>query len=201
VESSAKAQDLCDPLLVAGLRAGDAASQRQFWRSSWPDVFRVVCRVLGPGVQASEIAVDVLTDFLIHYVHQLEDPRAVRAYLRLMALRRALKARAQGQRSVTCDMDDLGAVESRGVDESAAHQIMLGRLERCLGGLTGKAQQALALRFRGGVTDEKIGDVLGVSKQYVGRFVDKSIVALRKCLATEEMRRRGARQPAERVSP
>jgi RNA polymerase sigma factor (sigma-70 family) len=83
---------------------------------------------------------------------------------------------------VSADMDAFLAEACGSVEESAWARALLPRLEDCLGELSPKAQRVLRLRYRKELTNERIGSLVGGSKQYIGRLIRQSLRALRKCL-------------------
>ena len=167
---------------IAALQAGDRQAQAAFWAEQLPRVRALCARVLGRGPDAEELAQDVLTEFVFERAPRLERPEAAYAYLKLMALRRAQRYRERRRElpeeelPVPVDGDALDAIERRG--EAAA----LGRLGECLGRLTEKARKVLQLRYGSELTNEHIGELVGGSKQYIGKLLRKSLEALRSCL-------------------
>ncbi len=176
-------------ILVAGLQRRDESAQRRFWEQRWAGVYAICARILGGGADATELATDVLTDFLFEHVHRLSNPRAARSYLRLMAVRRSLRRRERRRELVGKDADRLPTPMRVDAEEAAALSSLQPRLDACLGQLTDKAQQMLRLRYAQELTNTRIGQLLGCSKQYVGRLVTRSLELLRECLE------RGARRP------
>jgi RNA polymerase sigma-70 factor (ECF subfamily) len=178
------AEGLKDPAarLVARLKREDPAAQRRFWRICWPQVYADCARILGDGLPAHEVAVEVLSDFLLRYVHGLSHPGAAGTYLRLMAVRRAAREKEARSASKSVDMDVFHAEAGVDAEESAWAKALLPRLEECLGELTPKARQVLKLRYHADLTNERIGALLGGSKQYIGRLITRSLGVLRKCL-------------------
>lgn len=164
------------------LRAGDRRAQEQFWRLHWDRTYATCARVLGYGADATDVATDVLHDFLYRHVHHVVEARAVRTYLGLAATRRALRRRERAGRHVELEAEQLPDEGARAPDRAAWTALLLPRLGACLEGLTPKAQQVLKLRFGGELTNERIGELVGGSKQYIGRLIKESAERLRACL-------------------
>ncbi|MCP4675518.1 MAG: sigma-70 family RNA polymerase sigma factor [Deltaproteobacteria bacterium] len=169
--------------LVEGLKSGEVRAQEDFWKLYWPETYAICAHILGNGPNATDVAVDLLSDFITKHVHQLSHPKAHRSYLRVMAMRRSLRFRENLGKHVPTDMDSLQLDSDELNPEEAAHvAALMPRLDECLGELTTKAQQAIRLRYDRQMTNEKIGGLVGGSKQYVGRLLRRSLELLRKCL-------------------
>ena len=56
------------------------------------------------------------------------------------------------------------------------------KLAKCMEGLDRQAQRLLKMRYHLGMTQESIGEQLGVSKQYAGRILARTIQGLRTCV-------------------
>jgi len=176
-----------DEAELALLKARDSQAQTRFFRAHRGRVEGLCARVLGQGADAAEIATDVLGDFLFRYVDGVESPRAVSTYLKLMATRRSLRwVRTRGRHDEV-DGDDgppIALVKERepALDQAIWARQMMPRLDGCLEVLTPKAREVLKLRFSTELTNESIGDIVGGSKQYIGRLIKESTEKLRKCL-------------------
>ena len=175
-------KEMVDSELIAGVRAGDPAAQHRFWQICYPIVRAICARALGTGFSANEVCVEVLDDFVGQYVHTLERPQAVITYLQLMAARRAIRERARLGRVGNTDPEDYANAAMPSPEESAGSHELIPKLEGCLGKLTDKAQQAIKLRYYDDLTNSDIAVRLGASKQYIGRLLTVSMVALRRCL-------------------
>ena len=176
-----------DEAELALLKARDPLAQGRFFRAHRGRVEVLCARVLGHGADALEIATDVLGDFLFQYVDGVESPRAVSTYLKLMATRRSLRWLRTRGRSDEMQDDDGGAVElgrerEAPVDQAIWARQMMPRLDGCLEQLTPKAREVLKMRFSTELTNESIGDIVGGSKQYIGRLIKESTEKLRTCL-------------------
>ncbi|MCC6622112.1 MAG: sigma-70 family RNA polymerase sigma factor [Deltaproteobacteria bacterium] len=176
-----------DDAELARLKARDRQAQARFYAAFRERVEATCRRVLGAGPDAADIATDVLGDFLFQYVDGVESPRAVTTYLKLMATRRSLRWLRRGDKAdeVSDEMPDAG--DGPGHDQAIWVTQMTPRLGGCLEALTPKAREVLRLRFSTDMTNEVIGELLGGSKQYIGRLIKESTEKLKTCLE-----RRGA---------
>ncbi len=171
-----------EPIDLAALKAHDPVAQKAFWASHWGRVNAACARILGPGADAADVATDVIQDFLFKYVDSVNHQRAVRSYLRLMATRRSLRRRGKRDRHDELHEDGFQGA-STAAHESAANQAMLmPKLGECMAHLTPKAQQVLKLRFSGELTNQRIGELVGGSKQYIGKLLRQSMEKLRSCI-------------------
>lgn len=175
-----------DDAELALLKARDPAAQARFFRAHRGRVEALCARVLGSGPDALEIAADVLGDFLFQYVDGVESPRAIATYLKLMATRRSLRwVRARGRSEEVQEGEGEGGLEVErepAPDQAIWARQMMPRLSGCLEHLTPKAREVLKLRFSTELTNESIGDIVGGSKQYIGRLIKESTDKLKKCL-------------------
>ncbi|OGR13479.1 MAG: hypothetical protein A2341_13965 [Deltaproteobacteria bacterium RIFOXYB12_FULL_58_9] len=170
---------------LTALRERQDVAQAAFWQAEWPRVCEVCERILGPGLVANEVAVDVLEAFLSRYVDHLDDRGALHAYLRMMAVRHCLKEKQKRGRYDFADMDVFFDERDISQEEGSHLRAMMPRLQQCLGALTPKAQQAIRLHYKEGMTNEKVGARIGGSKQYIGRLLQQCREKLRKCLERE----------------
>lgn len=177
-----------DEAELALLKARDPLAQARFFRGQRGRVEALCARVLGHGADAAEIATDVLGDFLFQYVDGVESPRAVTTYLKLMATRRSLRwLRTKGRNDEVQDDDgggptDLSREREPQVDQQIWARQMMPRLDGCLEHLTPKAREVLKMRFSTELTNESIGEIVGGSKQYIGRLIKESTEKLRLCM-------------------
>ena len=171
-----------DEVDLALLKAENPDAQKAFWLAHWERTYAICARILGHGADAADVATDVIDDFLFRYVGGLSHQRAIRSYVRLMATRRSLRRRKQRDRQDELGGDELGAEPSRTAEDMAGVALLRPQLGRCLEQLTPKAQQVLNLRFGSEMTNERIGQLVGGSKQYIGRLIRQSTEKLRECL-------------------
>ncbi len=164
------------------LKQGSVRVQNQFWKAYWNEIFAICRHVLGDCPDATEVAVDILSDFLLKYVHNLKTPNAVRVYLRLMATRRSLAYKDKKEKFVALECDSLSDDARPRPDEDAEIYLLTPRLYECMEMLTPKAQKVLGLRYKKQLANEKIGEMVGGSRQYIGRLITRSIELLKNCL-------------------
>ena len=172
--------------LVARLKRGETEAQRELWVGYHPMVlagWRRILRAEAAG-DAEDVAAGVLVDFLGSACHRLriDDPRVVTSYLKLMASRRSLRCAERRRRFEVFRAEQTAAEGGADPDEMGSRALLLRRLGDCLGHLSPKARQAIRLRYGGGLVNQRIGELLGVSKQYVGRLLAGSRARLRDCL-------------------
>ena len=94
----------------------------------------------------------------------------------------ALRWLRRGDRAEEVDEDAPDDGEPAAPEQSIWVGQMMPRLDGCLEGLTPKAREVLKLRFSTDLTNEVIGEMVGGSKQYIGRLIKESTDKLRTCL-------------------
>jgi RNA polymerase sigma factor (sigma-70 family) len=169
--------------LLARLKAREPRAQREFREKFLPALVPVCERVLGNAMRAREVAEDVITDVAMAHVDRIRLEHSLAAYLRLMALRRSARLKAVLDRQ-----DELGDHLDRGEGPEAellradeAHR-WRERIGRCMDRLRPRIRAVLRMRFHDDATQEAIGSVLGVSKQYVGKVIAQALLSLKACL-------------------
>lgn len=163
------------------LQSGDEKTQAGFYKAHWDDVLRICVKTQGNTPQASDTTSEVLTDFIFTYVHKMTHPGAMRSYVHLMAVRRSLRAKGKIE-TTSSDVLEFLAAEGKNPEEAACLADMMPQLNKCVGKLTPKAQEVLQLRYGQDLTNQKIGIIVGGSKQYIGKLIRGSLKALRECL-------------------
>jgi RNA polymerase sigma factor (sigma-70 family) len=183
-----------DDAELAQLKARNTGAQARFFRAQRARVEGLCARILGNGADAMEIAADVLGDFLFRYVDGVTSPRAVPTYLKLMATRRSLRWLKKRRRTDDVEDEDLSAAMMPGgqivagappLEQAIWARQMMPRLDGCLDVLTPKAREVLKLRFSTELTNESIGEIVGGSKQYIGRLIKESTIKLKQCLDSQ----------------
>jgi RNA polymerase sigma-70 factor (ECF subfamily) len=174
--------------LVEELQAGNPIAQQVLWQAYLPKITGICRRIVKDPLIADEIAVEVLGDFVIRYVHTIENPAATVAYLRLTAIRRARKMKEKRDRNVELP-DDLGKESqiATQTEDGALHAVVEPRLEKCLEKLKPKARRMVQLSFFKELNHKQIGEILGSSGQYVGRMISKSLTFLKRCIKYESL--------------
>jgi len=163
------------------LKQGESAAQSQVYSDCFGEMYGVCRRILGDGPDAMDTAVDVLSDFIFVYAKKLKRAEGMRSYLRLMAVRRSLRVRDRRNSASSGPLERMSA-EGQDPEEQAHQTLLQPRLEECLQTLTPKAQQVIRLRFGHEMTNEKIGGLVGGSKQYIGKLISNCLKMLQKCL-------------------
>jgi RNA polymerase sigma factor (sigma-70 family) len=166
---------------LSRLKSGDAAAQGRFFAARRAELAAICQRIVGDRALSEELAEDVVIDFLFHAVNRVRHSDAVPAYLSLMAARRAMREREQRRRADDAPLEQMVAT-TPSPEDAAALRGSAVKLERCLGQLTPKARSTLKLRFGEDLAQEHIGQVLGGSKQYIGKLIRQSVEKLRMCL-------------------
>ena len=168
--------------LLTRLQTGCPKTQRLFWDDAYNDVYLVALRVLKNTPDASAVAVEVLSDFLMDDVQKVSSPRALFSYLRITAARRAIRFAKKASLNTPIDKLEIPDIDGRDPEDDACLASLMPHLERCMTKLTPKSQQVLRLRYHRELTNQRIGELLGGSKQYIGKLVTQSIALLRKCM-------------------
>ncbi len=171
-----------DEHLIAGLKDNQDWAKECFWSRYEREIQLICARVLGPGPDAVDTAVDVLIEFMFDAVHRLSHPKALRSYLRLMAVRRCYRRQQEQCKYRDTNTDLLNDDSGRDPETETEFRRMMEGLNHCLGTLTPKAQQIMRLRYGRQITNEQIGGLVGGSKQYIGRVIRKSLGLLKVCL-------------------
>jgi RNA polymerase sigma factor (sigma-70 family) len=174
------------PSAFERLKNGDEKAQAMFWEDNWKDMYGICSHILGPGPDANDIAVDVLVDFMYRYAQTLSNPKAMHAYLRLMATRRSLRFKEKRMRYKDEELDEKGDDLTEKALEAANCSFLQPKLAECLSQLTPKAQKAVRLRYSKEMTNDKIGGILDCSKQYIGRLIRQSLELLKLCLEKQK---------------
>ncbi len=172
--------------LLSRLRAREPRAQEEIRRRLFPRVQAVCLAMLKESVRAEDAAEDIWMDFLFVHVDKVRKESAVGAYLRTLTVRHCLRLRKWQQRHQELDRQAPLVVGSE--DDTLAEvekRRLFIRLQACLAKLSGKARRILRLRFCHDMTQLNIGQDLGVSKQYAGRVLAKSVESLRRCMEDE----------------
>ncbi|MBN1961414.1 MAG: RNA polymerase sigma factor [Deltaproteobacteria bacterium] len=168
--------------LMAGIKQNDEEAHRRFWSIYFPIVHGICMKVLGEGFSANEISVEVLDDFLTKYIHTLESPKAILTYLQLMATRRSIKEKQRLDTAYDYHIENQVALNTVSPEDRATYHLIMPRLNICLNKLTPKVQRIVKMRYFEELSNSDIAVRLGISKQYIGRMLNSTMVVLRKCL-------------------
>jgi RNA polymerase sigma-70 factor, ECF subfamily len=169
--------------LLDRLRVRDRAAQEALRAELLPRLTAVCTRLLGDRRIGEETASDVLMDFLTDGVDKLREERAIRSYVRMTAVRRCVRLRGWRTRMETpVDLPDPAGGPEAELSQRQTQDRLQRRLRHCLERLTPRVRRVLRLRFERDMTQERIGEVLGFTKQYAGRFIAAALEGLRRCM-------------------
>lgn len=163
------------------LKAREPDAQKQLSRDLYPLVLKL-CRRELRGDLAEHVASDVWTDFLFSEVDHVRAQEAIPTYLRMMTVRRCRRMQRWQDRHLAPS----GAEPVHGSEDEAVERLdddrRIAKLTGCLERLTPRVRGVLRMRFHHGLTQQSIGESLGVTKQYAGRLVAAGLDSLRTCL-------------------
>lgn len=164
------------------LKRRDSAAQAELIREETPRVVGVVGSILGKGSRADTLVADLFTDFCMHAVDRVRDGRAVPAYLRMMAVRRARREKERLERHAEWSESAGGVMPDACAEVALDAKRRRTKLARCLEGLQARSRETLRLHYGHDLSYSEIGARIGRSKQAVGKAVQKDLEALRRCL-------------------
>jgi DNA-directed RNA polymerase specialized sigma24 family protein len=130
-----------------------------------------LCRALGAGASAEDIAQDALLDGRAH-LDQLRDPDRLRPWLRTIAVRRVSRLRAKAWRSMDSEPAFLPVDPDLGLDASAA----VARLPE-------RERIAVVLVYGLGFGQEETAEMLGITRGGVASSLWKARRKLARDLA------------------
>ena len=171
--------------LLNRLRARDHAAQAALRRSEQVTLERLVARTLGSAAEAKPLVADLFADFFWKHVDQVRTARAIPAYLRIMAIRRARRLRARQSLMVELCEEGTAATNPVPVDDAVDRRLHLTWLSECLQRLSARARLVLKLHYGDDLSYSEVGAYQSCSKQAVGKVVAKSLEALRRCIETQ----------------
>jgi RNA polymerase sigma-70 factor (ECF subfamily) len=158
-----------DAEIVAALRAGQSAGGAALYDRYHEHVRRVLFRVLGPGLELSDLAQDVFVS-AIDCIETLEDAEALRGWLASIAVHRArAEIRQQSRRRwfplfANADLPEVAApVPTPELDEAVRTTYHV------LGKLALEERIAFALRFIDGMELVEVADACRVSLATIKR--------------------------------
>lgn len=171
-----------DDALLDALAAADPVAIEALERRYGGRLRAVVATICGAGFPVAELVHDVVVDFALDHAPRLREPAAIGRYLRVMAVRRAVRLRDRGRRhgpvGEALSAGDPSAAWAAAVDAPGRH----ARLADCLAELPPRTGRMLRMRFGRDATTVAIGEALGVSKQYVSRVINDALARLRRCM-------------------
>lgn len=145
-----------------------------------PKLEGLCAKVLNNRALGVETAADVWTDFELFHAAEVKTAAATEAYVRLVAVRRCrrMKQLEGRQAPLTTEAPDRAAA----ADEQLIRAERDRKLAACMEKLEPSAKRLLRMRYQLGMTQESIGEQLGVSKQYAGRILARALEGLRGCV-------------------
>ncbi len=175
--------------ILARLRAREPGAQKELRRAVLPRLVATCARLLSSASCAEELAEDLWNDFLLLHVERLRHASAIHAYLRMMAVTTCRRRNTRAERFADL-ADAQGAAEASVDPESMLSEAVetrrrQARLAQCLSRLAPRPRALVRMRFSHGLTQEAIGERMGVSKQYVGKVLAKTLDSLRKCMEAQ----------------
>ena len=183
--------NVTDAEMIDGLcSSGDdaCARARLAFRPRCTHRVKPICvHILRDEALAEDVVEDIYVDFIYNHASRLRSPRALNAYLRFMAIRRACRVRDREARYRPLpDGHAAWPTAEPTADQQLERRDDQTQLESCLARLTSKVERMVRLRFMGEMTVERVGEALGVSKQYVSRSLTAALTALRACMEGEQ---------------
>lgn len=174
-----------NPDLLSLLRDRDRDVQEQIWREERRRLKAVAQSILHSSDEAEALVSDLFCDFFFHYVDEVRKSRAIPAYLRIMAVRRARRLLGRARRQVpveSVESEVAGEDTSRDACDRIDRTIWYRWLEECLAGLSDRARTVIKMYYGHEMSYATIAGNLGGSKQAVGKMTLKSLEALRRCI-------------------
>jgi len=178
-----KAKDFyADADLLRLLKERDPRTQESVWRAERSRLRAIALSILKSSDEADALVSDLFTDFFYRHVNTVRNSRAIPAYLRVMAARRARRRMGRMRRQVPIEPDFPGENPLPEKVDQVDRSIWIRWLEECLAGLGEKARRILRMHYGHEMSYAVIAGELGGSKQAVGKMVKKSQENLRRCL-------------------
>jgi RNA polymerase sigma factor (sigma-70 family) len=140
-------------------------------------LFRLVLRIVCDREEAKDITQDVFVKVLSN-TGRLRKPEKIKSYLFTTAHRQALNAR----RNTARRRQILQEVTLPNTVESTEEAVLL---DSAMMELSNKQQQALTLRFYGGLTIAEISGAMGISTGSVKVHIARGLMNLKKRMQTE----------------
>ena len=177
---------MTDDDLLHALKQRDGDAQALLRNEALPKMKRTCTKILGDSTLGEELANDLFFDFTHEHVDNLGGGHALRQYLRLMTVRRAVREHKRRQKAAplrftepdTLTSDSCSSIETtliNAMDQPAR----LEHLARCVRQLDRRTQRILRLRFHRGKTVAAIGKELQLSKQRISQLLNEALSHLR----------------------
>ena len=158
------------------LKSEDKKAQGEFFKEYWHKVF-FTCSQFLDSAYASDMATDILVDFIYNRAKNIKNPEAIIYYLRTTAARKSRRLKEREQRQSPEEPE-----VHLDTEEELTTALMSPHLNDCLSKLTPRAQKIIQLRFYREMTLKEVANWLGISKPGASKSVKNSLYALKKCL-------------------
>jgi RNA polymerase sigma factor (sigma-70 family) len=172
-----------DATLLNQLRQRQRHAQESLMATYGPSLRALAAGHLTCPNDAPPLVADVFTDFLYSYVDTLQHERAVPAYLRMMVIRRARRQNHRASQHRGLEGLDFASMTVRDPSQDLDDGRQATWLDECLGRVAERPRRLLRLHFGQGLSLSQIAAQLNISKQAVGKTVQKCLTFLRGCLA------------------
>ncbi len=162
-EASLDPEALPDEVLARALILNEARATRIAWDRFSPMVRRILRRSLGPEIDTEDLLQEVFVR-LFSKVHQLQKPRALRAFIiaiTTLTVRQELRQRALG-RWIGLGRDE-SPNDPRAVELDPVAREALARLYAILNRFATRDRMAFVLHFVEGMKLSEVSTALGVS--------------------------------------
>ena len=170
-----------DEAILLGLKGNNSNAIEQFWIKYYDRIHPICAFILGQCPDARDITVDILVDFIERHCKNLGSHKAIYAFLRQAAIRRSIRFKDRRNRFSDVELDAYVS-EEMSPEERADLNMMIPFLNQCLSELTPKAQASLRLKYSRKISNERIGEMLGGSKSYIGRLLKSGRDMLGRCI-------------------
>ncbi len=171
-----------DDTLLKQLRQREPASHKLAHDYLFPRILRVCRKMLKNETTAEQTAADIWIDFVLRYVHNLKSGASIPSYLRMMTVRRCMRAREFVAKHDSLDVVPELKSKATNPETDIDRQRQLSQLQRCIRQLDQRERDLLLMYFGHDMTQQAIGDLIGVSKQHIGRILRKAEGKLKICL-------------------
>jgi len=174
-----------DVELLALTAQGEAAAFEVLYDRHAGAVYGMVLQVLRDPAQSEEVAQEVLVEAWRTAARYDPARGGARAWLVLMARRRAIDrvraAQAAGDRDVRVAVSGM-TPEYDEVSEAVELRMEAEQVRRCLGGLSQAQRESIDLAFYRGHTHREVADLLGLPLGTVKTRLRDGLIRLRDCL-------------------
>lgn len=166
------------------LKNQDAKAQLLVWKQERKTLNYLAHSILRSQTEAETILADVFCDFFYRYVDSVEKPSAIRAYLRIMVVRRSRRLLQLTKRHIAIEEEENFPVNKEPMDTESKTDTKLWSiwLDHCLGKLKPRSRKVLKLYYSHDLNLAEIGAKLGNSRQGIHRIVKNCHKTLHRCI-------------------